>query len=373
MTNPSYLFFVLAAYAPYYANASPIALPQAVTALISPPLSGPSPPGCTGGVSGVFGIAVMNISVSKTTSSAVETTLPRRRRQEAGSSSPTPIFTMAGVVSQIGDGQVQGGMHTHTLTMAVVSQIGDGQIQNPTDAAAATAAATPSSATGGDGGGDGGGVATAAFAAVYSGQQQQQQQSAACTTATASSASSTSTSIIGHSKPPTVLEQACGISVRPTPTPTLNPVMLLPPTTSISNVQSTSSSSSSTNRSASSSSTSTTENAPGGPLSLASCLTNSTLRLTLNDGVLLDGKNRTGYIASNWQFQFDGPPQSGAIYTAGWSVCPVDSTDGGQALALGGNTTFYQCLSGKFYNLYTENWAAQCSPVQLRVVRLVDC
>jgi hypothetical protein len=53
-------------------------------------------------------------------------------------------------------------------------------------------------------------------------------------------------------------------------------------------------------------------------------------------------------------------------------VCPVD-TDGGQALALGGNTTFYQCLSGKFYNLYTENWAAQCSPVQLRVVRLVDC
>ncbi|KAK5279770.1 hypothetical protein LTR20_006975 [Exophiala xenobiotica] len=369
MTNPSYLFFVLAAYAPYYANASPIALPQAVTALISPPLSGPSPPDCTGGFSGVFGIAVMNISVSETTTSsaATTTTLPRRRRQEAGStgpSTPTPIFTMAGVVSQIGDGQVQGGMHTHTLTMAVVSQIGDGQIQNPTDAAAATAAATPSSATGG------GGVASAAFAAVYSGQQQEQ--SAACTTATASSASSTSTSIIGDSKPPTVLEQACGISVRPTPTPTLSPVMLLPPTTSISNVQSTSSSSSSTNRSASSSSTSTTENAPGGPLSLVSCLTNSTLRLTLNDGVLLDGKNRTGYIASNWQFQFDGPPQSGAIYTAGWSVCPVD-TDGGQALALGGNTTFYQCLSGKFYNLYTENWAAQCSPVQLRVVRLVDC
>jgi hypothetical protein len=85
MTNPSYLFFVLAAYAPYV-DASPIALPQAVTALISPPLSGPSPPGCTGGFSGVFGIAVMNISVSETTTSsaATTTTLPRRRRQEAG-------------------------------------------------------------------------------------------------------------------------------------------------------------------------------------------------------------------------------------------------------------------------------------------------
>jgi hypothetical protein len=80
MTNPSYLFFVLAAYA----NASPIALPQAVTALISPPLSGPSPPGCTGGFSGVFGIAVMNISVSETTTSSAATTLPRRRRQESG-------------------------------------------------------------------------------------------------------------------------------------------------------------------------------------------------------------------------------------------------------------------------------------------------
>jgi hypothetical protein len=42
-------------------------------------------------------------------------------------------------------------------------------------------------------------------------------------------------------------------------------------------------------------------------------------------------------------------------------------------LALGGSTTFWQCLSGDFYNLYTENWAAQCSPVELRITRLVSC
>ena len=262
----------------------------------------------------------------------------------------------------------------HTLTMAPVSQIEDGQIQNPAATSPSAAAAAAAA------------VASAAFAAVYSGQQQ----SDACATAIARpTASSTSTSMIGN-KPPTVLEQACGISVRPTP----SPVMLLPPSGGdAASTSSTSSSSMSMSRSASEYSTSTTtaesgapSSPPGpGPSSLVSCLTNSTLRLSLNgDGVLVDGKNRTGYIAENLQFQFDGPPQSGAIYTAGWSVCPVDADadagDGGQGqgqgqmtLALGGSTTFYQCLSGSFYNLYTENWAAQCSPVQLRVVRLVDC
>lgn len=110
-------------------------------------------------------------------------------------------------------------------------------------------------------------------------------------------------------------------------------------------------------------------------LSLVSCLTNSTLRLTLSNNNLYDALNRTGYIASNYQFQFDGPPQSGALYTSGWSVCPVlgDSADGLVTLALGNTTTFWQCLSGEFYNLYTENWVAQCSPVQIRVVGLVKC
>ena len=81
------------------------------------------------------------------------------------------------------------------------------------------------------------------------------------------------------------------------------------------------------------------------------------LALTLNNGVLKDGKGRTGYIASNYQFQFDSPPQAGAIYTSGFTSCENGS------LALGGSNIFYQCLSGNFYNLYDRSWAAQCSPV----------
>jgi hypothetical protein len=33
------------------------------------------------------------------------------------------------------------------------------------------------------------------------------------------------------------------------------------------------------------------------------------LEITLAGGVLKDSQQRTGYIASNYQFQFDGPPQ----------------------------------------------------------------
>lgn len=116
-------------------------------------------------------------------------------------------------------------------------------------------------------------------------------------------------------------------------------------------------------------------------LNLVSCLTDSTLRLTVSNHTLLDALGRTGYIASNHQFQFDGPPQSGAIYTSGWSICPVKDQsdlasadlDFGLTLALGGSTTFWQCLCGSFYNLYTENWAAQCSAVEIRIVGFVQC
>lgn len=78
------------------------------------------------------------------------------------------------------------------------------------------------------------------------------------------------------------------------------------------------------------------------------------LELTLTNGILTDNDGRTGYIASNDQFQFDKPPQAGAIYTAGWSVCANGT------LALGGSAIFYECLSGTFYNLYDESTGAQC-------------
>jgi len=85
------------------------------------------------------------------------------------------------------------------------------------------------------------------------------------------------------------------------------------------------------------------------------------LTLTLQDGVLKDSQGRTGYIASNHQFQFDAPVQDGALSSDGWSVC------GDGSLALGTEKTFYQCLSGDFYNLYDSNDAAQCEPVGIMV------
>ncbi len=82
-----------------------------------------------------------------------------------------------------------------------------------------------------------------------------------------------------------------------------------------------------------------------------------TLMLTLMGGVLRDQANRTGYIASNYQFQFDAPPQAGAIYTAGFGICANGT------LSLGGSAIFWQCLSGSFNNLYDRAWAEHCVPV----------
>lgn len=83
------------------------------------------------------------------------------------------------------------------------------------------------------------------------------------------------------------------------------------------------------------------------------------LTLTLSDEDLKDQAGRTGYIASNYQFQFDSPPQAGAIYTSGFSLCSNNS------LALGGSSIFYQCWSGGFFNLYDRDWAEHCVPIYL--------
>jgi len=97
------------------------------------------------------------------------------------------------------------------------------------------------------------------------------------------------------------------------------------------------------------------------------CTTSSTLTLTLTNGILTDKNGRTGYIASNRQFQFDDPPQAGALFTAGWSVGP-DGT-----LALGPSTEFWQCLSGDFFNLYDQDIAAQCNQVTINTLMLQQC
>ncbi|KAI5859251.1 hypothetical protein GGS23DRAFT_600541 [Durotheca rogersii] len=98
------------------------------------------------------------------------------------------------------------------------------------------------------------------------------------------------------------------------------------------------------------------------PQKRAECGGDGVLVLTLKDGVTHDAKDRTGYIASNFQFQFDRPPQAGAIITGGFSVCENN------ILALGDSQIFYRCLSGNFFNLYDRNWAEQCEPVSIIAV-----
>jgi hypothetical protein len=93
-----------------------------------------------------------------------------------------------------------------------------------------------------------------------------------------------------------------------------------------------------------------------------SCNGEGVLVLNLKDGVLKDAQDRTGYISDSYQFQFDKPAQSGAIYTSGFSVCSNGT------LALGPSAIFWQCKSGDFYNLYDRDWAEQCEPVEFGVM-----
>ncbi|CAI5138527.1 BBT_HP_G0142800.mRNA.1.CDS.1 [Saccharomyces cerevisiae] len=104
------------------------------------------------------------------------------------------------------------------------------------------------------------------------------------------------------------------------------------------------------------------------PVDVVSCNNNSTLSMSLSKGILTDRKGRIGSIVANRQFQFDGPPpQAGAIYAAGWSITPEGN------LALGDQDTFYQCLSGDFYNLYDKHIGSQCHEVYLQAIDLIDC
>lgn len=86
------------------------------------------------------------------------------------------------------------------------------------------------------------------------------------------------------------------------------------------------------------------------------------LLCTLEDGILHDQYGRTGSIVANQQFQFDGPPQAGAIYTGGFSVCGNDS------LAIGGSTRWWRCMSGAFGNLYDQWIGDQCHEIRIQAI-----
>jgi hypothetical protein len=86
------------------------------------------------------------------------------------------------------------------------------------------------------------------------------------------------------------------------------------------------------------------------------------LTMTLKDGKLTDQAGRDGYIASNYQFQFDGPVQAGALETEGFGLCSNGS------LSLKGSTLWYSCKSGSFYNLYSKSIGDQCIPTHIQAV-----
>ncbi|KAH8730473.1 hypothetical protein GQ44DRAFT_606676 [Phaeosphaeriaceae sp. PMI808] len=92
------------------------------------------------------------------------------------------------------------------------------------------------------------------------------------------------------------------------------------------------------------------------------------LTLTLQNGNLKDQAGRIGYIASNFQLQFDNPIQAGARESSGFSLC----SNGSLALSSSSRTTgaaiWFQCLSGTFYNLYSQSTGAQCIPIFIQAV-----
>ncbi|KAL9113090.1 MAG: hypothetical protein Q9227_002702 [Pyrenula ochraceoflavens] len=310
-------------------NASPLLrVRQAVTSAISPSAAAPS--GCSAAYSGTFGIAAMNISTptgkAKRQASTISDGQPQvpTSNSVSGSVSVAPITTISdgqpqasteqpmstiAPVTQLSDGQPNVGSMT---TMIPVTQISDGQVQAPT-------------------------MTMAPVGQISDGQIQ-------ATTGTAISQ-------ISDGQPQAPTATATGIS-------TISDNQPQAPTGTGVSTASDNQPQAPTGTGSGSSPESTV---------MVACRTNSTLEMSVSNGVLKDNQGRTGYIAANYQFQFDEPPQAGAIYTSGFSVC------GNGSLALGGSTTFYQCLSGDFYNLYDRSWAAQCNPVTIEVLQLQDC
>ncbi|KAI5360441.1 hypothetical protein Slin14017_G086160 [Septoria linicola] len=77
------------------------------------------------------------------------------------------------------------------------------------------------------------------------------------------------------------------------------------------------------------------------------------MQIALVNGTLIDYGGRIGSIVANHQFQFDGPPQAGSIFTAGWSLC--DSAVG-PVLAHGGQFGFFVCgYANNIYNTVVDN------------------
>ncbi|OUT21433.1 hypothetical protein CAS74_003551 [Pichia kudriavzevii] len=255
---------------------------------------------------------------------------------QATTKTTTPKETAA-PVTQIGDGQIQATTKTTTPkeTAAPVTQIGDGQIQATTKTTTPKETAAPTTTP-----------KETAEAATQIGDGQVQ----ATTKTTTPKETAEAATQIGDGQVQQTTKTTESTSTKNTATPA----------TQIGDGQIQQSTASQQGAAASAS-------PQDEEIQYQACATNGTLSMNLHNGILTDSKGRIGSIVANQQFQFDGPPpQAGAIYAAGWSI-----KDG--KLAIGNSTTFYQCLSGNFYNLYAEHIGSKCEPVELDIVELVDC
>ncbi|SCU87540.1 LADA_0E04610g1_1 [Lachancea dasiensis] len=295
-----------------------------------------------------FGIAVKPVTSSVSTlSAATASTMAKRdaisQIGDGQIQATTATKSTAAAISQIGDGQIQATTSTASAkksTAAAISQIGDGQIQ-------ATTSTAPAKST------------AAAISQIGDGQIQ------ATTATTSAKSSAAAISQIGDGQiqatTTTLKPSAAAISqIGDGQIQANNSTSTVPAASQITDGQIQATTSSSTSPASSSDADAFVK--------AVSCKADGSLSMTLEKSVLKDSKGRIGSIVANRQFQFDGPPpQAGAIYAAGWSITPEGN------LAVGEHDVFYQCLSGTFYNLYDESIGAQCSPVHLEVIELIDC
>ncbi|CAI4577165.1 CQS_1a_G0030890.mRNA.1.CDS.1 [Saccharomyces cerevisiae] len=285
--------------------------------------------------SSTFGIAVEPIATTASSKAKRAAAISQiGDGQIQATTKTTSAKTTAAAVSQIGDGQIQA---TTKTKAAVVSQIGDGQIQATTKTTSAKTTAAAVSQIG-----DGQIQATtktkaAAVSQIGDGQIQ------ATTKTTAAAVSQIGDGQIQATTNTTVapVSQITDGQIQAT---TLTSATIIPSPAPAPITNGTD------------------------PVTAETCKSSGTLEMNLKGGILTDGKGRIGSIVANRQFQFDGPPpQAGAIYAAGWSITPEGN------LAIGDQDTFYQCLSGNFYNLYDEHIGTQCNAVHLQAIDLVNC
>ena len=101
------------------------------------------------------------------------------------------------------------------------------------------------------------------------------------------------------------------------------------------------------------------------------CDTNGVILHFDSDGLLRDQLNRIGYIADNFQFQFDLPVQSGGYGEKDFGKYK-DPKTGDVFLTWRGSSDFYKCQSGNFDNLYSQSIGGQCMPTRIMIFHCVQ-